>query len=73
MIVLRIEKIAQFVAQEVVKDGKIPHFSKSAVEEIVFEAKRRAERKGKLTLKLRDLGGLVRAAGMLLKRKDTRL
>ena len=64
------KKIAQFVAQEVVKDGKIPHFSKSAVEEIVFEAKRRAERKGKLTLKLRDLGGLVRAAGDVAKEKS---
>lgn len=62
-------KIAQFVAQEVLKDAKIPHFSREAVEEIVFEAKRRAERKGKLTLKLRDLGGLVRAAGDVAKEK----
>jgi len=57
------EKIVQFVAQEVKKDGKIPHFSKEAVEEIIFEARRRAERKNRLTLKLRDLGGLIRAAG----------
>jgi ATP-dependent Lon protease len=64
------KKIAQFVAQEVIKDGKIPHFSREAVEEIVFEAKRRAERKGKLTLKLRDLGGLVRAAGDVAKEKS---
>ncbi len=56
-------KIAQFVAQEVKKDTKIPHFTKEAVDEIIFEARRRSERKGKLTLKLRDLGGLVRAAG----------
>jgi len=56
-------KIAQFVAQEVVKDGKIPHFSAAAVEEIVREARKRAGRKGRLTLVLRDLGGLVRAAG----------
>ncbi|MFH0868965.1 MAG: ATP-dependent protease LonB [archaeon] len=56
-------KIAQFVAQEVVKDGKIPHFSAAAVEEIVIEARKRAGRKGHLTLVLRDLGGLVRAAG----------
>jgi len=62
-------KIAQFVAQEVNKDGKIPHFDRGAVEEIVFEARRRAERKGKLTLKLRDLGGLVRAAGDVAKEK----
>jgi ATP-dependent Lon protease len=62
-------KIAQFIAQEVKKDGKIPHFTREAVEEIIFEARRRAERKGKLTLKLRDLGGLVRAAGDVAKEK----
>jgi len=62
-------KIAQFVAQEVKKDAKIPHFDREAVEEIVFEAKRRAQRKGRLTLKLRDLGGLVRAAGDIAKEK----
>lgn len=56
-------KIARFVAQEVVKDGKIPHFSRSAVEEVVREARRRAGKKGRLTLKLRELGGLVRVAG----------
>lgn len=56
-------KIAQFVAQEVDKDGKIPHFTKDAVEEIVNEARRRSNRKGYLTLLLRDLGGLIRAAG----------
>lgn len=62
-------KIVQFVAQEVRKDGKIPHFTKEAAEVILFEAKRRAGRKEKLTLKLRDLGGLVRAAGDLAKEK----
>ena len=56
-------KIAIFVAQEVVKDKKIPHFSKEAVEAIVEEARRRANRKGHLTLRLRELGGLIRAAG----------
>ncbi|MBD3209106.1 ATP-dependent protease LonB, partial [Candidatus Woesearchaeota archaeon] len=57
------EKLAVFVAQEVTKDGKIPHFSRAAVLRIVEEAKRRANRKGHLTLRLRELGGLVRAAG----------
>jgi ATP-dependent Lon protease len=57
------KKIVQFVAQEIKKDGKIPSFSKEAVEEIIFEAKRRADKKNRLTLKLRDLGGLIRAAG----------
>jgi Lon-like ATP-dependent protease len=56
-------KVIRFVAQEVVKDGKIPHFERSAVDEIIADAKRRAGRKKKLTMKLRDLGGLVRAAG----------
>ncbi len=57
------DKIRRFVAQEIVKDKKIPHFSKQAVEEIIIEARRRAGRKNRLTLKLRDLGGLIRAAG----------
>ncbi len=56
-------KIVRFVAQEVEKDGKIPHFDKSAVQEILREARRRSGRKGHLTLKLRDLGGLVRVSG----------
>ena len=58
-------KLTRFVAQEVKKDGKIPHFEKQAVAEIIHEAQRRAGRKGKLSLRLRELGGLVRAAGDL--------
>ena len=56
-------KLVQFIAQEVKKDGRIPHFSREAVEEIIHEAQRRSGKKDELTLKLRDLGGLVRAAG----------
>ncbi|MGC8571936.1 MAG: ATP-dependent protease LonB [Candidatus Micrarchaeia archaeon] len=59
------EKLIQFIAQEVKKDGKIPHFDASAVEMVLEEAMRRSGRKGKYTLILRDLGGLVRAAGDL--------
>ncbi len=66
-------KLVQFVAQEVKKDGKIPHFGREAVDSIIFEARRRAERKSKLTLKLRDLGGLVRAAGDIAKEKGHKL
>lgn len=57
------KKLAQFVAQEVKNDGRIPHFTKEAVAEIIKEARRRAGKKDTLTLKLRDLGGLIRAAG----------
>jgi len=67
------DKLAQFVAQEVRKDGKIPHFTRAAVEEIVHEARRRASRKGYLTLILRDLGGLVRAAGDLASEQKSKL
>jgi len=62
--------IARFVAQEVIKDGKIPHFKKEAVEGIIEEARRKAGRKGKLSLRLRELGGLVRAAGDIAKEEN---
>ena len=56
-------KLVRFVAQEVAKDKKIPHFEKAAVAEILREAQRRAGRRGQLTLRLRELGGLIRVAG----------
>ncbi|MHA2092830.1 MAG: ATP-dependent protease LonB, partial [Candidatus Kariarchaeaceae archaeon] len=58
-------KIARLVAQEVAKDHKIPHYNKKAVEAIIMEARKRSPRKNSLTLKLRELGGLIRAAGDL--------
>jgi len=67
------QKLVRFVAQEVVRDGKIPHFDRSAVEEIIREARRRAGRKSHLTLKLRDLGGLVRVAGDIAHGEKTEL
>ncbi len=66
-------KIAKLVAQEVAKDKKIPHFEKEAVEQIIMEARRAANRKGHLTLRLRDLGGLVRAAGDLAVEDSAKL
>lgn len=56
-------KLVRFTAQEITKDGKIPHFSRSAVMAIILEAKKRANRKHHLSMRLRDLGGLIRAAG----------
>jgi Lon-like ATP-dependent protease len=56
-------KIVRFVAQEVKRDGKIAHFERGALAEVLREAQRRAGRRGKLTLRLRELGGLVRTAG----------
>ncbi|GAA0288967.1 ATP-dependent protease LonB [Halobacterium noricense] len=62
-------KFARFVAQEVERDGQLPHFDADAVRELILEAKRRAGRKDHLTLELRDLGGLVRVAGDIASSK----
>lgn len=66
-------KIAHFIAQEVIKDGKIPHFNKEAIELIIEEARRRSSTSGKLTLRLRELGGLIRAAGDLALEENSPL
>jgi len=64
-------RVIRFIAQEVAneqkkKSGKpIPHFDKTAISNILRESQRRAGRRGKLTLRLRELGGLVRVAGDL--------
>jgi Lon-like ATP-dependent protease len=66
-------KLIRFVAQEIVRDGKIPHFTKDAVAEIMREAKRRSGRKGHLTLMLRDLGGLIRVSGDVARAESASL
>lgn len=63
-------KLVQFVAQEVVKDKKIPHFTKEAVDLIINEARKMSGTSNKLTVRLRELGGLVRAAGDLAKEEN---
>jgi ATP-dependent Lon protease len=67
------KKIATFIAQEVKKDGKIPHFSYEAIKEIIQEAKIRSGKSNKLTLHLRDLGGLIRAAGDVALEENSNL
>ena len=57
--------LAQFIAQEVRKDGKIPPFSRVAVDSVITQAVKRADNPHHLSLRLRELGGLVRAAGDL--------
>ena len=59
-------KYAQFVAQEITMDGHIPHATIPAVEAIIAEGRLRAKNDkqiNSLTLRLRELGGLIRAAG----------
>jgi Lon-like ATP-dependent protease len=63
-------KYARFVAQEVSNDGRLPHYTDDAIEEVILEARRRAGRKGHLTLELRNLGGLVRVAGDIARGEE---
>lgn len=67
------DKIARFVAQEVVRDKKIPHFNKDAINAIIDDARRLANRKDHLTLRLRELGGIIRAAGDLAHEENAKL
>ena len=67
------KKLIRFVAQEVKKDEKIPHFDRDSVGEIIHEAQRRAGRKGKLSLRLRELGGLIRSAGDIAFEKGDKI
>ncbi|MFA4861625.1 ATP-dependent protease LonB [Methanoregula sp.] len=64
------KKYVRFIAQEVKNDGKIPHFDQSAIDEVIREARRRSNRKGHLTLKLRDMGGLIRVAGDIARQES---
>jgi Lon-like ATP-dependent protease len=56
-------KIAQFIAQEVRRDGKIPHFTCDAVEVVIQRAKEMSPYPHQLTARFRELGGLIRTAG----------
>ncbi|MEM3227956.1 MAG: ATP-dependent protease LonB [Candidatus Micrarchaeaceae archaeon] len=64
------DEFIRFIAQEVKKDGRIPPFDREAAYMIIEEAKRRSGRKDRLTLILRDLGGLIRAAGDIANEKN---
>ncbi|MFO7619523.1 MAG: ATP-binding protein [Thermoplasmata archaeon] len=60
-------RLAQFMAQEIMFDSRIPHATMETVKALVEEARRRASRMDKaenaLTLRLRELGGLIRTSG----------
>ncbi|MFH1055324.1 MAG: ATP-binding protein [Candidatus Altiarchaeota archaeon] len=69
--------LAQFMAQEIVKDGKIPHATRESVEAVIEEARKRAriidDKRNSLTLRLRDLGGVIRLAGDLAHDEGSKL
>jgi ATP-dependent Lon protease len=60
--------LAQFAAQEITKDRKIPHATGEAIEVLIEEARKRAKQIDDtpgLTLRLRDLSGIIKLAGDL--------
>ncbi|MFH1520546.1 MAG: ATP-dependent protease LonB [Candidatus Micrarchaeota archaeon] len=67
------ENLVRFIAQEIKRDGKIPHFDEYAISEIIEEARRMSGRRKRFTLNLRELGGLVRAAGDVAREKNRSL
>ena len=70
-------KYIQFIAQEIIVDGKIPHMAMDAATMIIDEGRRRAKdidhKERALTLKLRELGGLIRAAGDICVSEEGKL
>jgi Lon-like ATP-dependent protease len=72
-------RLIRFIAQEVrneLKKGSgrpIPHFDRGSISLILKEAQRRSGRRGKLSLRLRELGGLVRIAGDLAAEEGVEL
>ena len=60
------DALAQFMAQEILKDGKIPHAERGAVKLVIEEARaiaRRVDNAKGLTLRLRSLSGIIKMAG----------
>ena len=59
-------KLVQFLAQEIVRDGRIPHADSGAIEQMITYARTKAKEidgVGGLTLRLRVLSGTIKMAG----------
>lgn len=69
-------KIARFMAQEIAKDRRIPHADGAAIRALIGEAQERArlvdDKPNALTLRLRDLSGVVKLAGDLAVLEDAK-
>ncbi|TXT56982.1 MAG: putative lon protease [Candidatus Thorarchaeota archaeon] len=72
-----IADLYRFVAQTIREDGRIPHFTKDAVKKVIDHAEEIASsldgQRNALTLRLRELGGLVRIAGDLAVQDESDL
>jgi ATP-dependent Lon protease len=70
------DKLIQFIAQEIIKDGKIPHAENAAVKLMVEEARsiaRRIDNAKGFTLRLRNLSGIIKMAGDMAAMEKTGL
>jgi Lon-like ATP-dependent protease len=65
--------LTRLVAQEVRRDGKIPHFSAPGVQAVLAAAGQRAGQTGQLSCHFRELGGLIRIAGDIAVREGATL
>jgi ATP-dependent Lon protease len=70
-------KYLQFIAQEIAIDGKIPHMTMEAARLVIDEGLRRGRevdhKEHAFTLRLRELGGLIRASGDIAVFKEHKL
>ena len=69
-------RLLRFIAQEIRKDGRIPHADMEAAELIINEAKRMAaqvDNAGGLTLRLRGLAGIIKFAGDVASSEEAKL
>lgn len=67
------QKMLQFIAQEVRRDGKIPHVAQDGLQALLDESKKRSAKRNHYTTHFRDLGGLIRCAGDLAVVEDATL
>ncbi len=70
------EKMIQFIAQEIEKDGRIPHADRGAIDELLRESKRIAnsiDNVAGYTLRLRNLSGLIKMAGDIAKMEKSEI
>ncbi|MEA2070335.1 MAG: ATP-binding protein, partial [Asgard group archaeon] len=69
-------KLVQFIAQEIARDNKIPPMNRKGIFEIIKQARLLAKRvddeENSLTLRLRELAGLIKVAGdiAVINRED---
>ena len=71
------DDIIRFITQTVEEDGKVPHFTVDSVKEVLRVAEKMAfqfdGKRNAMTLRLRELGGLVRIAGDLAVQDNEQL